>query len=160
MSAVVSVCCHPYTAGSRQLILCLVSCMSNGPHRAQFWAEFIPSHCQFPDAALLRTHFAAGSFGEFCDCGCNSFRVVIPAEMSLQPLIAADDSRRGHVAFFECDFRLADSDRTLEIILFADARGYVDYVEVDSCANSYPVPEVIRVQEPPYHVHPAATQCT
>jgi hypothetical protein len=36
----------------------------------------------------------------------------------------------------------------------------LDYVELDCCANSYPVPDVIRVKEPPYHVHPAATPCT
>ena len=134
--------------------------MSNGPHKAAFWAEFIPSRCHFPDPKLLRRHFQQASFTEFCDCGCNNFKVVIPPDAELPPLITPDETRRGHVAFFESDFRFADSDRTLEIILFADSRGYLDYVEVDCCANSYPIPDVIRVEEPPYHVHPAAMQCT
>lgn len=134
--------------------------MSNGPHRAQFWAEFIPSRSQFPAPDLLRSHFSHASFTKFCDCGCNSFAVVILPELSLQPLIPPDESRRGHVAFFTACFQLADSDRTLDIILFADARGYLDYVEVDCCSNAYPVPDAIRVTEPPYHTYPAATQCT
>jgi hypothetical protein len=134
--------------------------MSNGPHRAQFWVEFIPRHCQFADPHLLRSHFAQASLSDFCDCGCNSFSTVILPEASLRPLIPPDESRSGHVAFFTSAFQLADSDRTLEIILFADARGYLDYVEIDCCSNAYPVPDVIRVKEPPYHVHPAATQCT
>ena len=133
--------------------------MSNGPHKAVFWAEFIPAHCQFPDPELLRRHFQHASFTDFCACGCNNFAVVIPPDVELPPL-TSPHSGPGHVAFFESDFQLADSDRTLEIILFADARGYLDYVEIDCCANSYPVPDVIRVKEPPYHVHPAAAQCT
>jgi hypothetical protein len=133
--------------------------MSNGPRKAAFWAEFIPAHCQFPDLELLRRHFQHASFTDFWDCGCNNFKVVIPPDVELPPL-TEPHSQRGHVAFFESDFQLDDSDRTLEIILFADNRGYLDYVEVDCCANSYPVPDIIRVKERSYHVHPAATRCT
>jgi len=60
--------------------------MSNGPHKAAFWAEFVPSHCQFPDPELLRRHFQHASFTDFCDCGCNNFAVVIPPDVQLPPL--------------------------------------------------------------------------
>jgi hypothetical protein len=113
--------------------------MSNGAHKSAFWAEFIPSHCHFPDAELLRRHFQSASFTDFCDCGYNNFAVVIPPDVQLPP-ITKPHSGPSHSPFFECDFRLADSDRTLEIILFADTRGYLDYVEIDCCANSYSSP--------------------
>src|SRR5438067_10019594 len=100
--------------------------MSNGPHKAAFWAEFIPAHCQFPDPELLRHHFQHASFTDFCDCGCNNFAVVIPPGVELPPL-TSPHTGPGHVAFF-------------------DTRGYLDYVEVDCCANSYPVPDIIRVK--------------
>jgi hypothetical protein len=128
--------------------------MSNGPHKAAFWADFIPEHRGFPNPQRLRTHFERASFSDFCDCGCNSFKVHVPPEPALHPI--APPSNRGG-AIFESDFYLDEPGRTLEIILFADARGYLNYVEVDCCANSYPVPEIIRVKEPPYHVHPIAT---
>lgn len=45
--------------------------------------------------------------------------------------------------------------KTLEIVLFADARGHLDYVEVDCCANSYPVPVNVVVEGPPFHTRAA-----
>lgn len=131
--------------------------MSNGPDKAAFWAKFIPDHCQFPDSELLRSHFEHAAFSDFCDCGCNNFKVEIRDDTKLDP-IAPPHEGPGHSPFFECDFYLDEPGKTLEIILFADARGYLDYVEIDCCANSYPVPDTIRVKEPPYHVHSFATR--
>jgi hypothetical protein len=42
-------------------------------------------------------------------------------------------------------------DRTLEIILFADPNGNLDYIEVDCCANSYPIPDLVEVDERPFN---------
>ena len=42
-------------------------------------------------------------------------------------------------------------ERTLEIILFANSDGDLDYVEVDCCANSYPVPDMIEADVQPFH---------
>ena len=48
------------------------------------------------------------------------------------------------------DFKLAD-ERTLEIILLADDSGNFAYIEVDCCANSCPVPDVIAADVEPFH---------
>jgi hypothetical protein len=53
---------------------------------------------------------------------------------------------------FEADFKLLDG-RSLEILLFADGHGYLSYVEIDYCGNSFPVPEIVEIEGPPYHVH-------
>ena len=42
-------------------------------------------------------------------------------------------------------------EQTLEIILFAGENGNLAYVEVNCCANSYPVPNLIEPQEKPFH---------
>ena len=55
----------------------------------------------------------------------------------------------GYGSVYTADFRLRDG-RTLELILFADDAGNLAYIEVDCCANSYPVPEVIDADDQPF----------
>ena len=121
--------------------------MPNTPQRAEFWKEFICAKCQFPAPEKLRMQFAHATFSEFCDCGCNSFKVTVSGDV--EPIA----SRGGFGSVFSTNFRLANEDKYIEVILFADEEGNLAYVEVNCCANSYPVPEVIEVQEPPFHVH-------
>ena len=83
-------------------------------------------------------------FSEFCDCGCNSFAVRAPA--GVEPLVPSDGE---YGAIYTEDFKLRDG-RTLEIVLFADESGNLVFVEVDCCANSYPVPQDIEVDEAPF----------
>ncbi|HTI88880.1 MAG TPA: hypothetical protein VL966_19935 [Alphaproteobacteria bacterium] len=121
--------------------------------RAAFWAEFICERCRFPDPERLRAQFAVARFSDFCDCGCNSFAVSVPSEANV-PRIAAK-SQRDPGMVFEAYFTLPD-EKTLEIILFADRSGNLSYVEIDCCANAYPVPEEIEADDAPFHVYVSA----
>jgi hypothetical protein len=62
---------------------------------------------------------------------------------------ARENPSIGYEAFHTADFKLADG-RTLEIVLFADGSGNLVYVEVDCCANSYPVPDRISSEAKPF----------
>ncbi len=123
--------------------------MPNTVERAKFWMEFILLKCQFPALDKLSSQFDHADFSEFCDCGCNSFKVKVRKEGTVEPLTAPGK----YGAIFEADFQLIEEGKTLEIILFAGENGHLAYVEIDCCANSYPVPETVEVREPPYHVH-------
>jgi hypothetical protein len=123
--------------------------MADAIDRAAFWADFICTKCQFPHVERLRAQFAVARFSDFCDCGCNSFAVSVPSAANVAP-IAAKSHRSGMI--FEADFAIGD-DLSLEIILFADRSGNLSYVEIDCCANTEPVPEVIEAKEPPYNVY-------
>ena len=125
--------------------------MKNGPTKAEFWRAFIMEHCQYPATGRLRAQFEAARFDDFCDCGCNSFAVVPDEAAAPLPLIAPG-SHGGLI--FEADFTL-DESRSLEVLLFADAQGLLNYVEIDCNANSEPVPETVEVGEP-YRVHASA----
>jgi hypothetical protein len=127
--------------------------MTNSLEQAKFWQDFILSKCQFPSPAKLRSQFESAEFSEFCDCGCNSFKVDVEKEENVEPIAAR--GRYGTV--FEANFQLLNDDKTLEIVLLADEDGYLAYVEIDCCANSFPVPDEIEVKEPPYHVYASGT---
>ncbi len=58
---------------------------------------------------------------------------------------------RRHGAIFEADFRLADG-KTIEIIIFANDEGNLDYIEVDCNANSEPVPKEVAAPDRPFHI--------
>jgi hypothetical protein len=118
--------------------------------RLKFWVDFIVNHSGFPALDKLAAQFAAASFSEFCNCGCNSFKVSVSDASGLRP-IAKPGDRSGVGAVYESSFYLESSGKSLELILFADSAGNLAYVEIDCNANSEPVPEVIRVGKP-YHV--------
>jgi hypothetical protein len=119
--------------------------MTNGPARAEFWKKFVVSRCGYPAPERLREQLADAEFFDFCDCGCNSFGVKVAS--GVQPLVR---SGGGYGSVYTADFKLRD-ERTLEIILFADETGNLVFIEVDCCANSYPVPEIIGADEEPFH---------
>ena len=123
--------------------------MNNTPERAEFWKEFICTKCQFPVPDRLRSQFANAKLSEFCDCGCNSFKVSVNANSSVEAISVGG----GYGSVFNVFFRTMDDEHaSLEIILFADEHGNLAYVEIDYCVNGYPVPCDILVVEPPYHV--------
>ncbi|AXK71263.1 hypothetical protein DWG18_02465 [Lysobacter sp. TY2-98] len=121
--------------------------------RLEFWKEFLVTHAGFPQPARLAAQLGAAWFSEFCECGCNSFAVAVPAEAGLAPLALPG---RGGGAFFQSALCLEPSGKSLEIVLFSDAAGNLSFVEIDCNSNSEPVPEAIRVKQPPYHVHAEA----
>ena len=122
------------------------------PQRLQVWIDFIVGNAGFPSPDRLAAQFNAAQFSEFCDCGCNSFKVSVPVNSSIEP-IATPTARAGARAIFQSSFHLNSSGKSLEIALFADALGNLAYVEIHCNANSEPVPESITVQDGPYHVH-------
>src|SRR6476620_5043861 len=124
------------------------------PQRVAFWIELIVQRSEFPAPQLLAAQFAAAEFSEFCDCGCNSFAVTIPRNATVLPFATPT---KGEGAVFECSFRLSPSDKSVEIMLFADAAGNLSYVEIDCNANSQPVPDLIHITGAPYHVHASSS---
>jgi hypothetical protein len=124
--------------------------MPNSPARAEFWKEFVVNRCDYPAPERLREQLAGAVFSDFCECGCNSFAVEVPAGVA--PLVlACNDPPGAHRAFYTADFKMPDG-KTLETILFADERGYLVFIEVDCCANSYPVPDDIKVEAKPFRI--------
>jgi hypothetical protein len=125
--------------------------MTNDLQRSRFWVKFIPDHCHYPDPEKLAAQFRAAKFSDFCACGCNAFKVTVPAEASVAPIAKPT----GHFgAVFECWFYLQGPEKnTLEVILFADGQGNLAYVDVGCSCNTFPVPAVIDVIEPPFHVY-------
>ena len=125
--------------------------MENNPDRAAFWADFILTRCEYPAPTLLRGQLADATFAEFCSCGCNSFGVQNSegARPLTPPLNEVRFGRHG--AIFEAEFRLVDG-KTIEIVLFTNDEGNLDYIEVDCDANSEPVPQEIVALDRPFHV--------
>ncbi|MFK8068588.1 MAG: hypothetical protein AB8D52_10100 [Gammaproteobacteria bacterium] len=119
------------------------------PERAEFWKEFICSKCQFPAPEKLRAQFENAELSEFCDCGCNSFEVKVTSGYPLEPIA----TKNNDVLVFEANFLINNEDKTIEIMLFVNEEGNLEYVEIDCCANSFPVPEVITIKESPYHLY-------
>src|SRR4051812_30668813 len=101
--------------------------MANNLQRAEYWKRIILSKSKFPAPELLLAQFEAADFLEFCDCGCNSFKVQTrPGECP--PPIAQSGS---YGAVFEADFRIEVDEKTIEIILFTGEDGNLAYVEID-----------------------------
>ena len=63
--------------------------MSTPLLKAKYWQDFIIEKARFPYPGKLRAQFDAAKLSDFCDCGCNSFRVTIPEEAKVKPLAHA-----------------------------------------------------------------------
>ncbi|HUK60680.1 MAG TPA: hypothetical protein VLV50_15725 [Stellaceae bacterium] len=123
--------------------------MANDLERAKFWQEFICTRCDFPEPEKLRVQFAVASITRFCDCGCNSFDVSVPASADIEPLATKASSHQA--AFFDATFAVSEDElQTLEIVLFADENGNLCGVDVMFCANAFPVPDVFDIRGGPF----------
>lgn len=123
----------------------------NNENRARDWINFILERGQFPDAQALKDHLEKAVFTEFCQCGCNSFKVLVPASTKA----IATQGKYGVI--FEVNFNLAEAGKTLEILMFSGKSGMVEYIEIDCCGNNFPVPEVVKVIGEPFHVSASST---
>ena len=129
--------------------------MKNGPELAAFWEDFILAKSGYPAPDRPRQQFEAAEFTDLCDGAGISSGLNGAAVCAVRPRLPANSrSSDGHWSIYEADFRLSD-DKTLEIIIFADQNGNLAYVEVDCCANSYPVPDRIEVEDAPFHTRSA-----
>ncbi len=118
--------------------------------RVEFWIDFICANSQFPASERLRVQFGVATLSDFCNCGCNSFAVAVPADVVIEP-IARPGTPGGMI--FESAFKLFPTGKSLEILLFSDTNGNLSYVEIDCNGNSEPVPDTIQINGPPYHVY-------
>jgi hypothetical protein len=122
--------------------------MGNTIERARFWADFICTKCQFPAPARLRAQFAHARFSEFCECGCNSFKVEVAETADVEPIALGES----YGTVFEANPPERFGEDIGNSSLLRQS-GNLEYVEIDCCANSFPVPEEVSVAEPPFHVH-------
>ena len=118
--------------------------------RAAYWMDVLTTKARYPAPSRLKAHLAASTPTSFCACGCNSFTVTTA---TLAPPLAPVG---GAGMVFEAAFRLAQSERSLEILLFLTEVGYLKYIEIDCSWNNYPVPDQPHLEPEPYHVsaHP------
>ena len=125
--------------------------MEDGSSRIEFWKRFFVNKCLYPSPDLLRKQLAHAEFTVDCECGCNSYRIWVDPAFVL-PLLPPEPEpkSKGSAAVFMADFKLIDGN-TLSVTLFADAQGHLVGVDVDCCANSFPVPDRVIVEEPPFH---------
>lgn len=122
--------------------------VTNDLSRAIFWQKFILQRCNFPKPEALAKQYENADLFDFCSCGCNSFGVRIRSGASIAPLASV----ASYGLIFEANFHLTGEQKTLEILLFAGGSGNLEYVEIDCCANSFPVPDAIQVDDSPYHL--------
>jgi len=120
--------------------------------RASKWVTFLASRSEFPAGEKLLAAFHTGKITRLCDCGCNSFDIEV--EQGAAMPLAQPGDRGG--AVFELEFRTSEEQRTLEFVVLVGANGQLLGIEVDYCANSYPVPDEPVLMEPPYHVRTSA----
>lgn len=128
--------------------------MPSSEATAARWTEFIAARPEFPVGRNLLAAFRAGTISSLCDCGCHAFELHVPED--LPSLRIAHPGDVGSV--FELSFEVTaggppGGKGSLELAVFADRRGHFAGMDVDFCANSYPVPEKMVLAERPYHVH-------
>ncbi|MFT3897870.1 MAG: hypothetical protein QM719_09270 [Thermomonas sp.] len=128
--------------------------VENDPERARYWVNFVLERCEFPNNELLRLQFDEAELGDFCNCGCNSFAVKTREGVALL------SSGGSFGAIFDAWFPLEGEPNSLEIILFTGETGRLEYVEVDCCGNSFPVPDDIRLAGSVQHGHVSGTLIT
>ena len=115
--------------------------MSNSLEIAHDWIDVLARRPEIPFGELLRQHFAAARVTRLCDCGCNSFDCQIPAEATLQPLMA---NAKGGV-FFEIAFE-GEAAEPIDVLFFCDARGYLSGIDINhGLSNSQPMPEHVTL---------------
>jgi hypothetical protein len=132
--------------------------MPNDAATATRWATFLGSRAYLPLGDRLLKHFAAGTITRLCDCGCNSFDIRVPSDADVDPFLSP---KQNDGAALIIDYRTderTEPHRTLSFIVFVDARGLLSGIEVDYCANAYPVPDGIEPMEPPFQIHGVLTR--
>jgi hypothetical protein len=124
--------------------------MNNSLSLARAWTEFIAARPEFTCGELMLRQFSAGEISRLCDCGCNSYDIVVPRDNNLPPLVPPSE-RGGFV--LQLEFNTNESGKTVGFTLFADKDGYLSGLDVDYCGNSFPMPENPSLSEPPFHVY-------
>jgi hypothetical protein len=124
--------------------------MSNVAETAARWATFIAGRPEFLAGEALLTQFRAGTITRLCDCGCNSFNLELGPNSGTTQI--APPSEKGQVVFLT-EFTTADPSGSLEFIVYADAQGNFEGLDVHFNGNTEPIPETFTLSETPYHVY-------
>jgi hypothetical protein len=111
--------------------------MANSEATAKKWMAWLLEQHEIPFRLALSSYFANPTFGRFCDCGCNSFDLLVPDNSDLPALCTADGTGG---MFFEIDFALREN-RQLEFLFFCDRSGRLNGVDVEISGNNFPVPD-------------------
>jgi hypothetical protein len=94
-----------------------------------------------PFDEALRSQVAIGKVGELCNCGCHGFAFEVPQQANVRPL------QEGAGVFYELVFA-SNYPEEIDILLFTDERGYLNWVDVTyGACNVEPVPEGIVLGE-------------
>ena len=123
--------------------------MANTIATAIKWLNFVATRPEFrPGLALLQSN-QPEFITELCDCGCNSFSFkgeLAGTEALTQP------SKSGHLAF-QLEFESGTPQGSVEFLLYTDAEGRFDGMDVHFNGNTEPMPEEASLVEPPFHVY-------
>ena len=125
--------------------------MTNSAETAAHWAKFIAERPEFVAGEALLAQFNAGKITRLCECGCNSFNVELEAGRQTVPIAPA--SEKGQVVFLAAFLAVQPSGASLEFIVYADANGNFEGLDVHLNGNTEPMPNKLVVSEVPYHVH-------
>lgn len=123
--------------------------MVNTVEKAAYWTQFMADRSELRNGPLLLEHFKAGKITRLCDCGCNSYDIDVPADIGLAPLLP--ESGNSGCAL-QLEFYTGEEQRTIGIAVFVKDSGYLAGIDVDYCGNSYPMPDVPTIVEPPFSV--------
>ena len=110
--------------------------MPNSEATAKRWMRFIVDREEIPFRSKLAPYFTDPKFTRLCDCGCNSFELLLPEDASL-PLVSGPGS---YGMFFEVNYELPEN-RVLEFLFFVDRQGRLSGVDVEVSGNNFPVPD-------------------
>jgi len=125
--------------------------MTNSAETAAHWAKFIAERPEFVAGEELLAQFNAGKITRLCECGCNSFNVELEEGRQTAPI--APSSEKGQVVFL-AEFQIVQPPgASLEFIVYADAKGNFDGLDVHLNGNTEPIPDKLVVSEAPYHVY-------
>ena len=118
--------------------------MVNSASSAASWVAFLSRQAEVPFGSHLKAHFDAGSITRLCDCGCNSFDLMIPADKVLPPL-CPPGSTGGKFFELVCESTLGSE---VAFLLFVDKRGYLTGIDVTAgTTNHEPLPDGTSVSK-------------
>lgn len=124
--------------------------MNNTATTAARWVAFIAARPEFRAGEALLAEFKAGKVSRLCECGCNSFNLELDPNPSTVPI--APPSEKGQVVFL-AEFTTTNPSGSLEFIVYANAQGHFDGLDVHFNGNTEPIPESFTLSEAPYHVY-------
>jgi len=109
--------------------------MPNSEDHANRWLQLLASQ-RLPGAETFRTHVAAGRISSLCTCGCHGFGFSVPADARLDRLTT------GSGLYCEIAFA-SNAEEEINVLLFADERGYFCEAKITLGSNVEPMPDTI-----------------